>query len=194
MTNTIYTNNYRSNLTKYWRQFYPNWTIPDGHHVHHIKPKSTFSDPNDPRVHHPRNLIALHPDDHISIHYCRGDKHIANGFLSIRDRKQTEATKIKISNYHSGKSKSKEHRKKLSLVNIGKKLSLETKKKMSLAKTGVIFSDETKRKISEKQLGKLNHGFKGYYLTPWGRYESSRLASKASIQYIYLKLLFVSGV
>ncbi len=93
-----YTNNYRRNLELYWRQFYPNWTIPKGYHVHHIKPKGEFKDKNDPRIHHPRNLIALHPDDHITIHECRGDNFLGKlGLLALKNYSHSDITTNKIS-------------------------------------------------------------------------------------------------
>lgn len=95
-----YTNNYRHNLTCFWRQFYSRWTIPIGYHVHHIKPKCTFANKNDPGIHHPRNLIALHPDDHVSIHSCRGDVLTKNFITSTVGRIASEEEK----NKHRGKN------------------------------------------------------------------------------------------
>jgi len=80
--NIYHPTNYRKNLITYWRQYHPDYQIPAGYHVHHIKPRCTFKDKNDPSINHPSNLIALHPDDHYSIHRCRGDKYV-NGFLSV---------------------------------------------------------------------------------------------------------------
>jgi len=103
MSNPIYTHsNYRLNLTRYWQQFYPLWKIPIGYHVHHIKPKSLFKDKDDPRMHHPRNLIALHPDDHISIHKLRGDSWLQGKFLLIAGMKPSAATRKKMSEAQSG--------------------------------------------------------------------------------------------
>jgi len=72
--------NYRKNLTLYWQQYFSGYQIPKGYHVHHIKPKTTGGD------NHPSNLIALHPDDHISIHKCRGDN-VANNVFIISNNK-----------------------------------------------------------------------------------------------------------
>ena len=71
-TDIIYNKNYRKNLTLYWKQFYPNWSIPKGYDVHHIKPRCLW-DKEEIEQHHPKNLIALHPDDHYSIHNNRGE-------------------------------------------------------------------------------------------------------------------------
>ena len=40
-------------------------------------------------------------------------------------------------------------------------------------------TDLAKQRYSNSKKGKNNPNHKGYYITPWGRYESSRLASKA---------------
>jgi len=75
-----------------------------GYHVHHIKPKSTFEDKNDPQIHHPRNLIALHPDDHISIHKCRGDKQSMNFIRAIKPGyKHSSKTLLKMSKSLKGR-------------------------------------------------------------------------------------------
>ena len=113
MTNPIYTkSNYRKNITLYWKQFYPEWSIPKGYHVHHIKPKSCGGS------HLPNNLIALHPNDHVSIHRCRGDN-VSGKLINV-----------------SGTFFSKEHRRKLSESQIGKTLSKETKEKLSISSSG----------------------------------------------------------
>ena len=70
--------------------------------------------------------------------------------------------------------KTTEHKRKLSVVNKGKKLSVETKDKMSVARTG-----------------KNSHHFNGYYITPWGRYVTSTLASKHAPYYICRKVVAV---
>lgn len=60
--------NHRQILIDYWRQYIPTWYIPKGYHVHHIVPLSAGGTDD------PRNLIALHPDDHVTIHEMRGDR------------------------------------------------------------------------------------------------------------------------
>jgi len=77
----MYNKNSRRNLTVFWRQYFPEYQIPNGYHVHHIKPRSTFEDKEDPFMHHPKNLIALHPDDHVSIHLLRGDKYVHRNWI-----------------------------------------------------------------------------------------------------------------
>jgi len=82
----IYSNtNYKQNLIKYWRQFNPLYKIPKGFHVHHIIPKLIAKQNGweDAKINHPKNLIALHPDDHISIHKNRGDKLKNHNYLHL---------------------------------------------------------------------------------------------------------------
>lgn len=74
---------YRKNLINYWRQYYPDWEIPKGYHVHHIKPKSLGG------TDEARNLIALHPDDHVSIHLLRGDRYVKGRLLTMKNYKKT---------------------------------------------------------------------------------------------------------
>ena len=166
-----YGNNYRLNLIKYWQQYYPNWTIPKGYHVHHIKPKSCFGNNNDASMQHPRNLIALHPDDHASIHSCRGDTYLTKLFItSVVGRKQTEEfkqarrnyrhsdlAKQKISKTHKNKPKSKEHRTKISHIRKGMKLGPPSKihkQHLSEALRDRKFTDEHRHNISVAGKGK----------------------------------------
>jgi hypothetical protein len=88
-------NIYRSNYIKYWQNFNPNYTIPKGYHVHHILPQSCGGSDD------AKNLIALHPDDHVAIHKNRGDKWMNKEFSSILIKGRTncpckETTKEKI--------------------------------------------------------------------------------------------------
>lgn len=118
--NDIYAGaNYRHNLIKYWKQFNPDWDIPEGYIVHHIKPKCTFEDNDDLLIRHPRNLIALHPDDHVAIHKCRDDKFVNEKLILL----------IK------GNKLSVEQKDKLRKNRLGADYSTKTKKKMLDAKT-----------------------------------------------------------
>lgn len=165
----IYTNDYRRNLINYWRQFYPEWEIPTGYHVHHIIPVSCGGS------HHPKNLIALHPDDHISIHRCRGDK-IGDKFIySIGSR--------------TGNKLSKETKNKISKSKKGQKHTLESKLKMSKQRSGKnhwnygkTWSEETKRKNSESNRlrRKLNPELFINPPTPKGRKHSEETKRKMS--------------
>lgn len=63
----------------------------------------------------------------------------------------------------------------------GKKISDETRKKISDAGIGRSPSKETRKILSKnlsiRQIGKGNHQFQGYFITPWGKFETSQLAS-----------------
>lgn len=87
----IYTNNYRKNLVTYWRQYYPKWNIPKGYHVHHIKPRCIGG------TNEPKNLIALHPDDHVSIHKNRGDYWANDKFLNVLGNAMSDKQRAKQS-------------------------------------------------------------------------------------------------
>ncbi len=154
MTNIIYTSNYRRNLLQYWQQFYPGWAIPKGYQIHHIRPQSTFSDKNDPKIHHPSNLIALHPDDHVAIHKCRGDKQLSHMFMtSVVGRKLTEEQKQARRNYKHSEAAIE----KIRQANKGKILSVETKDKISKARKGMKLgppSEEHRRNLSKALKGK----------------------------------------
>ena len=155
--------NARRNLTLYWRRFYPDWTIPKGFHVHHIKPKCAFTDPNDSRIHHPRNLIALYVDDHVTIHKCRGDKITNGNFIScLKNYTHSQATRDKISASSKGHVPwnkgipTKDSTKQL----ISKKLTGLThtditKEKIRKAHTGRTFTEESKRKMSKAAKGRV---------------------------------------
>ena len=158
MSNIEYTTNYRRNLTLYWKQFYPDYTIPAGYHVHHIKPNCTFSDKDDLRIHHPKNLVALHPDDHASMHKCRGDTQLSMPFLtSVTGRIVSAETKAKMSKAQKGKTMSAEARAKMSKAKKGRALSEVTKAKLSAAKKGKKrgpMTAEQKQKLSDVNKGK----------------------------------------
>ena len=171
---STYTNNYRRNLELYWQQFYPNWKIPTGFHVHHIKPICTFKDGNDPLMHHPKNLIALHPDDHITIHKCRGDK-ISNGILIIANRirqPHTEETKQKMRQSHKKRLKGT-----VSPI-LGRKHTKTSIDKMVKSSTGVLHSDSTKQKMSIDRKGKDNNMFGKHHSL-----ESKKKMSESRKQY-----------
>ena len=162
MQTPIYTENYRRNLILFWQQYYPNWKIPNGYHVHHIKPICTFEDKGDPRIHHPQNLIALHPDDHVSIHNCRGDT-VTNKFIFIGGHKQTQATKDKISIAGKGKKRNNITKKRISEAKLGSKNPMfgivptaETIQKRKDSRKGYVHSEETKNKIGAKSKGRTH--------------------------------------
>ena len=162
MQSPIYTNNYRRNLELFWRRYYTNWSIPSGYHVHHIKPKCTFEDKTDPRIHHPKNLIALHPDDHVSIHKCRGDA-IVEKFIFVGGHKHTQETKDKISIAGTGKKRTSAARQRISNAKIGNKNPMfgqtpsdETIQKRKNSRKGYQHSQKTKDKIGAKTKGRTH--------------------------------------
>jgi len=143
----IYTSNYRRNLIKYWRQYYPEWEIPNGFHVHHIKPRIEGGSD------HPKNLIALHPDDHLTIHKLRGDKINDNFILIGGPRAHSDETKQKISKANRNPTKETRLRKsrakaKENNPNWGIPASEEQRKKVSKALKGRLKSEETKKRMS----------------------------------------------
>lgn len=72
---------------------------------------------------------------------------------------------------------------------LGRKHSEETLKRMSEVKIGKTWnvgkspSEAAKQKSRESQLGAKSHRFKGYYHTPYGVFESSRLAALPNLNY-----------
>lgn len=149
--------NYRLNLIRYWQQYYPDWEIPKGFHVHHIRPKSLMR--KDENVHHPRNLIALHLDDHITIHNLRGDKNIGNF--------------IAVAGVRKGQKVSKESRLKMSRAKKGWKMPAWQKKNLSKKFKGRYVSDQTRNKMANVQTGENSPHFKGYYQTPYGTFSGT---------------------
>jgi hypothetical protein len=95
-------------------------------------------------------------------------------------------------NHFYGKKHSEETLKKLSEArkgekhhSYGKKHTEESRKKMSEALKGKYIgennhsygkqhTENTRKKISESQKGEKNHNFKGYYVTPFGIFASSK--------------------
>ena len=172
MSKPIYTKNYRRNLELYWQQFYSLYKIPVGYHVHHIKPKSVFENKDDLAVHHPRNLIALHPDDHWAIHRCRGDVQIKGWIFSIAGRKgiktgpHSEERKQNISKAKKGKVANRN----------GYTHSAETRMKLSKSKTGVKITPMSaigRQNISSSKQGNKNPAYgKRWYSNPDNMHES----------------------
>lgn len=157
MSNSIY----RQNLIDYWRQFFPNWNVPKGFHVHHIVPKSIGG------TDHSSNLIALHPDDHAAIHRLRGDKAVHGMLISIKGYKHTDKTK-----------------EKLRQQNIGKRYTDETKQKHSIQMKNQWASgirDNVGSKVALAQKGKCH--LKYIWVTPWGEYPS-RLVAIEKIKHV----------
>lgn len=57
--------------------------------------------------------------------------------------------------------------------NKGISMREETKEKLRNANIGKLHSTKTKRKMGVSRTGRRNPKFKGYYYTPWGKFESA---------------------
>lgn len=84
----------------------------------------------------------------------------------------------------SGHIHSAETKQKLSAINAGRLVGEDTRRKMSASKRGMNrnakASEDTRRKMSASKLGCKNNGWLGYYVTPWGTFESLKEAADAS--------------
>jgi hypothetical protein len=169
MQKPIYTDHdHRYNITLFWRQFYPEYSIPEGYHVHHIYPKCLCIQDGwtDAQINHPRNLLVVHPVEHLAIHYARGDKHVGSRFiLEIAGRrrgKQSQETIEKRVAKLKGKKRSKEQCERMSNAQLNRKEKTLAEKKtysenMSRAKKGVKLgpkSEEHKEKLSASLKGR----------------------------------------
>ena len=105
----------------------------------------------------------------------------------ITRKKQSEAqsgktisttTRKKISETMRGKIKSEKHRESLSKSLKGKKKSKEHLSKISKTRTGMKWTEEQKKnlKIIRPSAGKDNPSFLGWYITPWGTFETPESA------------------
>jgi len=63
---------------------------------------------------------------------------------------------------------------------FGKTQSIESNKLRSIKCKLNKHTNYTKEHLSSIRIGKLNPKFKGYYITPWGKFESSRLATNST--------------
>lgn len=151
---------------------------------HHIEPKS-FGGSNSKE-----NRVLLTAREHYLCHYLltkftvgkyKTKMIYAFDFMNINQNH-----KINSKLFESNKLL-KSHIMKNNTHSLGYKHSKETKNKMSAFQSGKILSTNHKQKISTSHKGKLNPKFKGFYITPWGKFESSKLAetnllSKSSIK------------
>jgi len=113
---------------------------------------------------------------------------------SHSNRIVSQETKDKMSKSKSGKkhplfgkNHSQETKDKMSQAQMGIKHTKHTKDKISKSKIGKKHTQETKDKMSQAQMGIKHRLFSGYYITPWGKFESSysaqtNLLSHDSIQ------------
>lgn len=109
----------------------------------------------------------------------------------ITRKKQSEAqlgktipkvTREKISQTSRGRTKSEKHRENLSKSLKGKKKSQEHLSKISKSRTGSKWTDNQKQnlKIVRPSAGKDNPSFLGWYITPWGVFETPLLAKNGA--------------
>ena len=100
-------------------------------------PQCTFFN-DDSFKHHPKNLIALHPDDHLSIHKCRGDV-LACNFLYIKGLAQKSAN-IRTSTYVGNTG--------LTIAQLAGKKGAKTRATRIDSKTGLTMAQMMRQKIS----------------------------------------------
>lgn len=132
---------------------------------HHIIPRS-LGGSNDSS-----NLVALTAKEHFICHLL----------LTRMTQGQDKNKMVSAVFYLTGKGKAdRNNRIKSSRLyqNLKEKLSAivsEQKKGCKQPERSII----SKKKYSESKLGKKNPKFKGYFITPWGTFESSGQASKS---------------
>jgi len=180
--------NYRQNIIAFWQQYFPNYKIPIGFHVHHIKPKSICKQEgwSDEQINHPRNLMVVHPVEHFSFHQLRGDRSANNNFIIgvvgstpwMKGRKHTDDTKKKMSTSSKGQTPwnkgiphSDETKKKIGAKSKNRIPNNETRLKMSESHKGIMYgpkSNETKAKLSKINTGLkfFNNGVKTIRVKP----------------------------
>jgi len=121
-----------------------------------------------------------------------GRKHIEDTKKKIsklrKGKKRSKETLKNMSETQKGKKRSEKTKKKISEATkgeknpfYGKNHSEESRMKMSKSKNGKKsafygkrHSEKARKKISEAKKGEKNHQFKGYYVTPFGNFTSSK--------------------
>lgn len=132
---------------------------------HHIIPRS-LGGSNDSN-----NLVALTAKEHFICHLL----------LTRMTQGQDKNKMVSAVFYLTGKGKADRNNQVKSsrlYQNLKEKLSAivsEQKKGCKQPERSIA----AKKKYSESKLGKKNPNFKGYFITPWGTFESSRQASKS---------------
>ena len=119
-------------------------------------------------------------------------------------RKHTTYSKEKISKSHKGRKHtiqskknmsigrkniilSKTHKQNISNSMKNRKFSDEHKNKISKSKTGILFSDEHKKNLSLCKTGTRNYQFVGWWIVPWGKFESSKKSATKLISYATIR-------
>ena len=158
---------HRYNITLFWRQFYPDYVIPDGYHVHHIYPKCLCIQDSwtNAQINHPHNLLVVHPVEHLAIHYARGDRYVGDRFiLEIAGRsrgKQSQATIEKRVAKLKGKKRTKEQCKRMSDAQKNKKQKSPEEKAVIAAKASKSLKGKNTGPKSKEHKQKLSAIFKG---------------------------------
>jgi len=161
---------------------------------HHIIPKSLGgTDTKD-------NLVVLTPREHLVCHLLltkivcdehKGKMIYALQCMTMKSRTtKNRYTKINSRIYASVKKEiSRLASERMANRTYEEQMGLEsaTRKRESISRAntkeknpfwGKKHSAETRRFISENQTGEKSHKFKGYYVTPWGKFASTREAAR----------------
>lgn len=150
---------------------------------HHIVPRCTFEDKNDPRIDDENNHINLTYREHFIAHKILAEENpdnyklfyaywrMCNGKVKIATPDEYEIARVEFSkrisqnmlgekNHMYGKSMSESTKKKLSeslsgenAPFYGKTFSLSHRRKLSESHTGKILTEETRKKLSESKSG-----------------------------------------
>ncbi len=132
---------------------------------HHIIPRSLGGDNS------ADNLVALTAREHFICHL------LLTRITQGQDKKKMISAVFYLTG--RGKSKRNNHFKRSRLYeNLKRQHSVNVSKQKKGCKQPPR-SELAKQHYSNSKKGKNNPNHKGYYITPWGRYESSRLASGA---------------
>lgn len=131
---------------------------------HHIIPRSLGgSNSKD-------NLVALTAREHFICHLLL--RKMTNG---INRKKMTLAVFKMLGKGKRQTTYNKINSKTYQLIKIDLSKIVSSQKKGCKQPPRTL---ETRKKLSESKTGKCNPGFIGYFITPWGTFESSRLAAK----------------
>ena len=132
---------------------------------HHIIPRSLGGSDSK------ENLVALTAREHFICHLL-----LTKMTLGISKRKMLSSVF-----YLTGKGKA-DRNNRIKSSRLYENLRIQLSKFVSEQKRGCTQpprSDTARQRYSESKTGKNNPNYKGNYITPWGSYESSRLAAKA---------------
>lgn len=121
------------------------------------------------------NMVYLTFKEHYLAHYAltkiHSNKELDYAFWAMNNQKGGNShrnNKINSRLFEAAKKKVSNHM-------IGNKHNFGNK-----------HSEETKALMSIQATGKHHHGFKGYYITPWGKFESSKVAANEDVSDVSL--------